>query len=171
MIVSEDYFYILWLTRELNVQTTPEGMKMAKVADVLKKKGGKVFSVNRKTTVLEAIKKMSDKNVSGLVVMDDTDIAGIITERDYLRKVILQGKASNTTMVEEIMTDKVICATPDLSVEECMAIMAEKSCRHLPVMDKGSLVGVVSILDLTRQMTREQKTTIKFLQDYIHGKC
>ena len=144
---------------------------MAKVADVLKEKGTKVFTVNRKTTVLEAIKKMSDKNVSGLVVMDGKEIAGIITERDYLRKVILQGKSSNTTMVEEIMTDKVIFATLDQSVEECMAVMAEKSCRHLPVMDQGCLAGVISILDLTRQMTREQKTTIKYLQDYIHGKC
>ena len=144
---------------------------MAKVADVLKEKGKKVFTVDRNTTVLEAIKKMSDNNVSGLVVLDGQEIAGIITERDYLRKVILQGKASNTTMVEEIMTDKVICATPDLSVEECMGMMVEKSCRHLPVMDDGSLVGVVSILDLTRQLTKEQKTTIKYLQDYIHGRC
>ena len=144
---------------------------MAKVADILKEKGRKVFTVNRETTVLEAIKKMSDNNVSGLVVMDDKEIAGIITERDYLRKVILQGKASNTTMVEEIMTAKVICATPDQSVEECMAVMVEKSCRHLPVIDQGGLSGVVSILDLTRQMTKEQKTTIKYLQDYIHGKC
>lgn len=144
---------------------------MAKVADVLREKGRKVFTVNRKTTVLEAIKEMSDKNVSGLVVMDGEKIAGIITERDYLRKIILKGKSSGTTMVEEIMTEKVFFATPDQSVEECMAVMVEKSCRHLPVMDQGCLVGVVSILDLTRQMTKEQKTTIKYLQDYIHGKC
>jgi len=96
-----------------------------------------------------AIKKMSDKNVSGLVVMDGKEIAGIITERDYLRKVILQGKSSNTTMVEEIMTDKVIFATLDQSVEECMAVMVEKSCRHLPVMDQGCLAGVISPFSLT----------------------
>ncbi len=144
---------------------------MAKVADVLREKGTRVFTINRKTTVLDAIKQMSDNNVSGLVVLDGQEIAGIVTERDYLRKVILQGKASNTTMVEEIMTDKVIFATPDQSVEECMAVMVEKSCRHLPVMDQGCLAGVISILDLTRQMTREQKTTIKYLTDYIHGKC
>ena len=144
---------------------------MAKVADVLREKGARVFTVNRKTTVLEAIKKMSDKNVNGLVVMDGQEIAGIITERDYLRKIILHGKSSGTTMVEEIMTDRVVFATLDQSVEESMAVMAEKSCRHLPVIDHGRLAGVISILDLSRQMTKEQKTTIKYLQDYIHGKC
>ncbi len=143
---------------------------MAKISDVLRDKGNQVYTIERTATVYEAIKLMADQNVGGLVVLDEGRLVGIITERDYLRKVILQGKASNTTRVDEIMSEKVVVATPEQSVEECMAVMAEKRCRHLPVMDGGRLVGVVSILDLTRQMTREQQTTIKYLQDYIYGK-
>ncbi|MBN2331834.1 MAG: CBS domain-containing protein [Deltaproteobacteria bacterium] len=144
---------------------------MAKISDVLKEKGTQVYSVDRQTTVYDAIKLMAEKNVGGLVVTAAGQVVGIITERDYLKKVILQGKASNTTAVEEIMTEKVVVVTPDQTVESCMAIMAEKNCRHLPVMEQGVLAGVVSILDLTRQLTREQQTTIKYLQDYIYGKC
>ena len=140
----------------------------AKVADILERKGRKVETIKRDSGVLDALRQMSDRGVGSLVVSEENgSICGIVTERDFIRKVALRDLDAGEMKVGDIMTDKVIVACPDDSVQECMALMTEQRIRHLPVADKGKLVGIVSIGDLIKQLTREQKTQIKYLTDYI----
>jgi len=143
---------------------------MARIGDILQKKGSTVHSVDAEATVFDAIGKMVGANVGSLLVTDGERIAGIFTERDYLRRVALEGRTSKETRVREIMTSKVVCIHPSTEIEEAMAIMSERRIRHLPVIDGGSLVGVVSIGDLVKFRSREQQFTIEYLTDYITGK-
>jgi CBS domain-containing protein len=117
--------------------------------------------------VLEALRAMADKNVGALLVLSQGGLVGIFSERDYARKVVLQGKSSRDTPVSEIMTSKVVTIDPDRSAGECMALMTEKRFRHLPVMENGQLLGVISIGDVVRAVVEEQRFTIKQLESYI----
>jgi CBS domain-containing protein len=138
-----------------------------RISDILQKKGDKVYSVSPKTTVFEAIRVMAGHKIGAVLVMDDDRIAGIFTERDYMNKIILEDHSSKETQVKDVMTTKVVFITPDTFIEEGLAVMTEKRCRHLPVLDNKKLVGMVSIGDLVRQLIQDQKVAIKSLTEYI----
>jgi CBS domain-containing protein len=140
------------------------------VGSVLKRKGSDVWFVEPDQTVYEAIERMADKGVGALLVISADKLVGIISERDYARKVILKGKSSKTTHVSEIMTNPVIVVTPDESVDECMSILTKNRIRHLPVMEAEKVLGVVSIGDLVKWVVSEQGETIEHLQNYISAK-
>src|SRR5262245_45010021 len=142
---------------------------MGKVRDILASKGNAVFSVKPTVTVYEAIEVMCEKNIGGLVIMDNGKMVGIFTERDYARKLILKGKSSKDTLIGELMTSNVITVNPDSTIEECMWLMSSKKFRHLPVTENGEVVGVISISDVVRTVINEQKSIIAHLEQYIAG--
>ncbi len=142
---------------------------MAKVKDILALKGQSVWSVAPDSSVYDAMKRMAEKGIGALMVIEGEKLVGIISERDYARKVILQGRASRTTQVKEIMTSHVLFAQPEQNIEECMAVMTDKRVRHLPVFDEGRLLGVISIGDLVKSIITEQKFMIEQLEKYISG--
>ncbi len=142
---------------------------MKLVKHILEKKGNQIYSVSPDDTMYDALKLMADKGIGALVVMKGEALIGIVSERDYARKVILKGKTSKETKVSEIMTDTVICVSPETGVEECMAVLSEKRIRHLPVEDKGKLVGVISIGDIVKAVIEEKKFEIDQLISYIQG--
>jgi CBS domain-containing protein len=140
------------------------------VAKVLEGKGSEVLTIDADATVFEAIKRMVGANVGALLVTDGGRVAGIVTERDYLRRVTLEGRTEEETLVREIMTAPLVYVTPDTSVEECMAVMTERRIRHLPVLADGrELVGVVSIGDLVKFKSAEQDFRLRFLTEYIES--
>ena len=141
---------------------------MKTVQQLLQVKGSAVHAVAPEATVLDSIKIMAEHGVGALVVVSENRVAGILSERDYARKVILHGRSSQDTAVREIMTAKVVTVRPEQTVEECMALMTDKRIRHLPVVDGGALVGIVSIGDLVREVIADREETIKQLESYIH---
>lgn len=141
---------------------------MKTIRQLLQVKGGGVHSIAPDARVIEALKVMADKEIGALVVIDNGKLAGILSERDYARKVILKGKSSQDIPVREIMTEKVLIVQATQTVEECMALMTSKRVRHLPVMDGERLIGVLSIGDLVKEVIAEQEETIKQLESYIH---
>lgn len=142
---------------------------MGKVRNVLQAKNNLTISVRPDSTVFEALELMVEKNVGALLVMDQESFVGIFTERDYARKVILKGKASKETPISEIMTEDPVTVTPDNSIEDCMRLMTNKFIRHLPVMENGKLVGIISIGDLVKYIIEEQRFIIENLEHYITG--
>lgn len=142
---------------------------MKPVRELLRIKGQETWSVTPDTPVYDALKLMAEKNVGALLVLEGDKLAGILSERDYARKVILKGKASKNTPVREIMSEKVVCVTPEQSVADCMALMTDKRFRHLPVIEDGKLVGVISIGDVVKAIISEQKFVIEQLEHYIAG--
>jgi len=140
---------------------------MAMVSEVLKEKGNKVIGVHPQATVYDAIAQMVEHNCGSLLVMEDDDIAGIFTERDYLRKIALQGRTSKTTAVQEVMTSPVVVVEAGAEIDEALAMMTDRHIRHLPVVDEERVVGVVSIGDLVKHKTKEQAFQIGYLEDYI----
>lgn len=142
---------------------------MDNVQDVLNHKGGEVWTIGPNETVLDAIQKMADKDVGSLVIIEGGEPIGIFTERHYAREVFLKGRQSPTTSIREVMNTRVICSSPDQTIEECMAVMADRRIRHLPVLDGGKLVGIVSIGDLVKSRITDQEVMIEQLTDYIHG--
>jgi len=142
---------------------------MKTVRDILKAKGHDVWCVSSGATVLDALQLMAEKEVGALVVVDGPNPVGIISERDYARKVILHGRTSPTTLVKEIMNSPVVYTHPNQAIEECMAIMTDKRIRHLPVLEEGKLLGIISIGDLVKTIIADQKFTIEQLERYITG--
>jgi CBS domain-containing protein len=142
---------------------------MKSVNDVLKGKGGQIATIAPNATVFDAITVMADKEIGALLVMEGENLLGILTERDYARKIIILGKSSKETPVQEIMTTKVMVVNPGNTVEECMAIMTDKHVRHLPVVEHGKVVGIISIGDAVKAIISEQHFTINNLVNYIMG--
>ena len=142
---------------------------MTTVRQLLDQKGREILSIDPSATVFDAVAKMAEKDVGSLVVMDDDEIVGMITERHYARNVVLKGKTSPATPISDIMEKNVVVVQPEQSVEECMAIMTDKRVRHLPVVDGEKLIGVISIGDLVKSVISDQKFTIGQLEHYIHG--
>jgi CBS domain-containing protein len=142
---------------------------MKTVRQLLQSKGSAVYSVSPNARVFEALKLMAEKEVGALVVLEGGTLAGIISERDYARKVILHGKSSHDIPVHEIMTGKVVTIQPEQTVDQCMTLMTSKRIRHLPVTEGDRLIGLVSIGDLVKEVIAEQEQTIKQLESYIHS--
>ncbi len=140
---------------------------MKTVADILQDKGGDVIRIGGDATVFDAVKAMVEANVGALLVTDGEEIVGIFTERDYLRRIAVEGRRSRTTLVSEVMSAPVICVTPDTGIDESMALMTDRRIRHAPVTDGDTLVGMVSIGDLVKFQTQQQSFEIKYLKDYI----
>ncbi len=140
---------------------------MATVKQLLQGKGHDIWSIGPEASVYDAIELMADKEVGALVVLDGDSLVGVLSERDYARKVVLQGRSSKGTKIKEIMTSHVVYARPKQTVEECMALMTDKRIRHLPVMDGDELLGVISIGDLVKAITEEQQHVIEQLEQYI----
>ncbi|MDQ3796792.1 MAG: CBS domain-containing protein [Pseudomonadota bacterium] len=141
---------------------------MRLVRDILQSKGHDVWSIRPEAFVFDAVKMMSERSVGALLVMEGEKMVGIITERDYARKVILAGKSSKQTQVKDIMTQRVLWVAPERTIEECMALMTDKKVRHLPVVENTRVVGIVSIGDLVKAIIAEQQVIIDQLQNYIN---
>src|SRR5207244_1913627 len=139
------------------------------VGAVLRHKGNHVWSTSPDDSVLQAIALMADKGVGALVVLRGEAVVGVISERDYARKVILQGRSSKDTLVSDIMTTPVCSVTPEHTIDECMRIVTAERIRHLPVVENGKIVGMVSIGDLVRRLVSIQGETIQYLHEYIAG--
>lgn len=142
---------------------------MRLVSQILQLKGSQTWTISPDATVLDALTMMAEKDVGSLVVVENDDVVGIFSERDYSRKVILKGKSSDNTLVKEVMTPDVICVRPDQSVTKCMALMTDKRIRHLPVLIDGKLSGVISIGDVVKAIISDQQIMINQLEDYIYG--
>jgi CBS domain-containing protein len=139
------------------------------IGEILTIKGSQVWSISREATVFDAIQLMADKNIGALLVIEKDKLVGILTERDYTRKIALKGKSSKQTAVKEILSGEVIHVTPDHTVEECMRLMTDHRVRHLPVLEGEKLLGIVSIGDLVNWIISAQNSTIQQLQTYIAG--
>lgn len=139
------------------------------VRQLLDKKGNEVYSISADITVFEAITLMSVHEVGALVVMENDKLVGIISERDYTRKVILKDRSSKSTSVREIMTSKIICVTPENSIEECMLLMAKHRIRHLPVIENDKVVGILTVMDAVKTTISEKEFIIEQLAHYIAG--
>ena len=142
---------------------------MKKVSDILDRKGKNIISISPETTVLEALKLMADKNIGSVMIMSDQKFLGIMTERDYSRKVILKGKSSTDTKVEEIMTINFPPVTPNDSIETCMELMSTNTIRYLPVFENNTVLGIISISDLVKETIMGHEETISQLKDYLHA--
>ncbi len=140
---------------------------MKKVAHLLEEKGRDVWSVGPDATVYEALQILAEKRIGALVVLDGEEVVGIMSERDYARKVVLEDRSSREALVREIMTSRVSWVTPDQTVEECMALMTNKRIRHLPVLQDGKLEGMISIGDVVRAVISQQEFMIEQLERYI----
>ena len=142
---------------------------MKTVQQLLESKRYSVVSVAPSSTVLEALKVMAEKEIGAVIVIDGEHLVGIFSERDYARKVVLQGKSSKDTPVREIMTDKVVCVRPEQTIDDCMGLMTDKRIRHLPVLEDKKVIGVISIGDVVKEMLSEKEFVIKQLESYIHN--
>jgi CBS domain-containing protein len=140
---------------------------VSQISEILTEKGRGVLKIDADASVLEAVELMVEKNVGSLLVTDSSDVAGIVTERDYLRRVALEGRTDAETSVREIMSSPLIVVTPETLIEECMALMTNKRIRHLPVVDAGEVAGIISIGDLVKFQSRQQSYELQFLHDYI----
>ena len=142
---------------------------MITIKDILNNKDNKIWSVEPKTSIFEALIIMSDKEIGALLVIEDEKLVGIFSERDYARKVILKGKSSKNTLVGELMTKKVFYIDPEKTINDCMAIMTDKHIRHLPVINNDKVIGIITIGDVVNQIISEQEFTIHHLENYIMG--
>ena len=140
---------------------------MAQIGELLDEKGREVIRIASDATVFDAVKLMVERNVGALLVTDADEITGIFTERDYLRRIAVEGRRSRDTLVRDVMSSPVVVITPETSVEESMAMMSERRIRHLPVVDDGGVAGMISIGDLVRHQSRLQTFQIQYLTDYI----
>ncbi len=143
---------------------------MKTVRDVLGVKGDAIWSTTAKASVYEALEKMAEQNIGALVVLDNTELVGIFSERDYARKIVLKDRTSKQTPVGEIMTRRIVCVGPDEKIEKCMVLMTSKRCRHLPVIEVDQVIGVISIGDVVKAIISDQEIAIDELKDYIIGR-
>lgn len=139
------------------------------VSNILREKGEWVISIHPEATVYETIARMVEHNVGAIVILDNGTLAGIFTERDYLRRVVLRGRSTESTPVAEVMTPDVITVSPETTVEECMQMMTRHKCRHLPVTREGALAGIISIGDCVKQISRLAEARVEDLTQYITG--
>jgi CBS domain-containing protein len=139
------------------------------ISCVLSEKRTSTVTITPEATVLEALRRMAEREIGALPVMEGSELVGILTERDYARKVLLEGRSSRETYVWEIMTHPVVSVTPETTVDECMRVMTDERVRHLPVLERGGLVGIVSIGDLVNWIISSHERTIQQLQEYIAG--
>jgi CBS domain-containing protein len=140
---------------------------MNQLSEILDEKGYEVFEIDGDASVFEAVQRMVDANVGSLLVTEAGEIAGIVTERDYLRRVTLEGRTDRETPVREIMSSPLVVVTPETTIDECMALMTDRRIRHLPVVQDGAVVGVVSIGDVVKFKSRQQSFEIQYLTTYI----
>lgn len=140
---------------------------MGKVKNILGTKPSVIISVEPNTTVYAAIELMCEKNIGGLLILENDQLVGIFTERDYARKIILKGKSSKEAKISEVMTRNPFTVSSESSIEQCMEMMSDKSIRHLPVVDQGKLVGMISIGDVVKQIIQDQKGIIEHLESYM----
>ena len=140
---------------------------MNRLAVILEDKGGEVFAIDAGASVFEAVQQMVERNAGSLLVTESGEITGIVTERDYLRRVTLEGRTDAETRVGEIMTSPLVVVTPETPVDECMAVMTDRRIRHLPVVEEGRVVGLVSIGDLVKFKSKQQTFEIQYLTNYI----
>ncbi len=140
---------------------------MRNVSQILEKKGSRIVTIAEDQPVLDAVRLMAEHHIGAVLVMRGDELTGIASERDYARKVALQGRSSSDTPVATIMSSPVVCVGPSESVSDCMAIMTERHIRHLPVLDGGRILGIVSIGDLVKEVIEDQKQEISYLQQYI----
>jgi CBS domain-containing protein len=145
------------------------GGLMKTVQQLLETKGAAIVSVSPETKVIDALRVMAEREIGAVLVVDNGQLVGIMSERDYARKVILKGKSSQETAVRDIMTERVIYVRPQQTVPDCMALMTNKRVRHLPVLDEERLVGILSLGDLVKETISEQEFIIQQLENYIHG--
>lgn len=142
---------------------------MSRVKDILKRKGDSILSVTPDTLIFDALRLMSEKNVGALLVLENDRLAGIFSERDYARKIILKGRTSLDTQVSEIMTEEVFTVSPNETIEQCMEMMSAKRIRHLPVVENEKVVGVISIGDVVKFIIEDQGAVIEHLRLYMGG--
>ena len=142
---------------------------VTRVSEVLDQKENGVVTIKPSATVYEAIGRMVEHGIGSVVVVDGSELVGIFTERDYLRRIVLQGRTSKTTDVSEVMTSDLIVVAPQHTVEEAMSLMSDNRCRHMPVVSKGDLVGMLSMGDCVRQVIEDREIEIRSLTDYIVG--
>ncbi len=140
---------------------------MNQLSEILAEKGSDVLEIEADASVFEAVRKMVDANVGSLLVTEGGEIAGIFTERDYLRRVTLEGRTDKEIAVREIMSSPLVVATPETPIDECMAMMTDRRIRHIPVVEGGQVVGIVSIGDLVKFKSKQQSFEIQYLTDYI----
>jgi CBS domain-containing protein len=140
---------------------------VSRVKDILDEKGHDVLQIDADATVFDAVKQMVDAGVGSLLVKDGGDVAGIFTERDYLRRMTLEGRDDKETSVRDVMSSPLVVVTPQHTIDECMAMMTDRRIRHLPVVDNGDVVGIVSIGDVVKFQSKQQSFEIKYLTDYI----
>jgi CBS domain-containing protein len=143
---------------------------MARVSDILRGKGSDVLKIDAAATVFAALEKLVERNVGSILVTDNDEVVGIMTERDYLRKIAVKGRTSHNTKVSEIMSAPLVYVTPETTLEETMAIMTDRRIRHLPVVENDDVVGILSIGDVVKHQSREQSFQIQYLTDYISGR-
>lgn len=142
---------------------------MRHVGDLLSSKGHAVYAIQPQAKVIDGLKELADKGIGALLVMEEEDLIGIFSERDYARRVELEGKQSGQTEIRQVMTESPICVRPDQTIDECMAIMTERRIRHLPVIEGDRVVGVISIGDVVKEVIAEQQFQIEQLENYISG--
>jgi len=142
---------------------------MTTVKSVLLSKSNNIWSISPDAIVFEAVKIMAEKNIGALLVMQKDAVVGIFSERDYARKIVLKGVSSHTAVVKDVMTSGVLSVNPEQSIDECMALMTDKHIRHLPVLENGKLLGIISIGDVVKAIISEHEYTIKQLENYITG--
>jgi CBS domain-containing protein len=160
----------MWPAHDNCVQRRAAVKRYDSVQLVLRHKGSEVYSIPPTATVYEALEKLAEKNVGALLVMEGTELVGILSERDYVRKVILKGHSSRDLAVSEIMSSPAVTVDSKTTIDECMQRMTDKRCRHLPVVEEGRVLGLVSIGDLVNWIITVQDETIHHLEDYITGK-
>jgi len=142
---------------------------MKKVADILKRKGKEIISVTPQTTVLDALRLMADRNIGSVLVTENNEYKGLMSERDYSRKIVLKGKSSTDTLVADIMTSDLPVVHPNDSIEQCMQLLSDKHIRYLPVFEDGKLTGIISINDVVKEIMLSQEEIISNLKDYLHA--